>query len=106
MAIVKTDVGRSDKPFMILNSQTGRIGYEFVSWNTKSDGTGVDYYPNTQYSFQRDITLYAKWKKIYDIMSLVEIGNVEENGNIAKIFNDMSGYRTKNNFSWSLNNAF
>ena len=32
--------------------------YIFVCWNTKSDGTGKDYYANTTYTFDANTTLY------------------------------------------------
>lgn len=33
----------------------------FASWNTRSDGTGIDYYPGNQIVINDNITLYAKW---------------------------------------------
>ena len=36
----------------------------FNTWNTSSDGTGVDYDPGTTYSDNADLTLYAKWDMI------------------------------------------
>jgi len=41
----------------------GNIYYEFICWNTKADGTGVDYKDNASYTPAEDITLYAKWGK-------------------------------------------
>jgi len=41
-----------------------KSGYTLMGWNSKSDGTGVDYGPglaNTSYSASANITLYAKW---------------------------------------------
>ena len=41
-----------------------KSGYTLVGWNSKSDGSGVDYGPgltNTTYSTSANITLYAKW---------------------------------------------
>ena len=41
-----------------------RVGYSFVCWNTKSDGTGKDYKPNDEYINDSDLVFYAKWNPI------------------------------------------
>jgi uncharacterized repeat protein (TIGR02543 family) len=47
----------------LANTTISRTGYDFVSWNTKADGTGTDYAPSAIYSgVISDVTLYAKWK--------------------------------------------
>lgn len=38
-----------------------RDGYEFNSWNTKSDGTGTTYAPSGSYTGNAPLNLYAKW---------------------------------------------
>jgi len=38
-----------------------RNGYNFVGWNTKSDGSGTNYSAGEVYKEDRNITLYAKW---------------------------------------------
>ena len=40
-----------------------RSGYEFINWNTKSNGTGIDYKEGEKFSVGRDVTLYAQWYK-------------------------------------------
>jgi len=40
---------------------TDTVKWTFSKWNTKSDGTGTDYSPNTAYSFDANTPLYAKW---------------------------------------------
>ena len=43
-----------------------RSGYEFVSWNTKSDGSGTTYNPGDSITLNgKPVTLYAQWKRIY-----------------------------------------
>ena len=39
-----------------------RSGYEFVSWNTKSDGTGTSYNAGGTYTQDAPLILYAIWK--------------------------------------------
>ena len=41
-----------------------RVGYSFVCWNTKSDGSGTDYEQNDVYGNDEDLVLYAKWNPI------------------------------------------
>lgn len=38
-------------------------GYDFVSWNTKSDGTGTTINPGSSVSIIYNITLYAIWRQ-------------------------------------------
>ena len=45
-------------------SGISRNGYEFVCWNTASDGTGKDYNPYDFYEENADLQLYAKWRII------------------------------------------
>ncbi len=45
-----------------------RVGYEIAHWNTKSDGTGLNFYAGDAYSEGAGLTLYAIWKAgIYSI---------------------------------------
>ena len=39
-----------------------REGYEFVEWNTESDGTGDDYDEGDEVTLTEDLVLYAMWK--------------------------------------------
>jgi uncharacterized repeat protein (TIGR02543 family) len=41
-----------------------RNGYLFSAWNTRSDGNGTDYAPNTVYSGPGNLSLYARWTPI------------------------------------------
>ena len=54
-----TNVGSS----VTLASYSGtKTGYTFAGkWNTKADGTGIDYTPGTSFTPTSNITLYAKW---------------------------------------------
>ena len=39
-----------------------RVGYEIAHWNTKSDGTGLNFYAGNTYSEGAGLTLYAIWE--------------------------------------------
>ncbi len=39
-----------------------RTNYDFVEWNTASDGTGTSYQPGGEYSANAALTLYAIWQ--------------------------------------------
>ena len=53
-----------------------RLGYEFICWNTKVDGTGINYEEGDKFSIGSNITLYAQWyKKETDVMhEYVDLG--------------------------------
>ena len=38
-------------------------GFEFVEWNTNSDGTGDSYLPGSEYCEDENLILYAIWKR-------------------------------------------
>ena len=45
-----------------------RTGYDFISWNTKADGTGTTYKPSAKYTANANLVLYAQWKlKTYSV---------------------------------------
>ena len=46
--------------YTILGSPT-KVGYTFVGWNTKADGTGIDYAVSASYSTNANLSLFAKW---------------------------------------------
>ena len=46
-----------------------RVGYEIAHWNTKPDGTGLNFYAGDTYSEGAGLTLYAIWEAgIYSII--------------------------------------
>lgn len=92
--------GWSDEDIQILNNTFEVDGYEFVSWNTKADGSGEVIQPNDFKLIQKDITLYAQWKFLYTYMKLNRIGNVTVESNIGK-FDTNSGFKTPINFLWN-----
>ena len=51
-----------------------RSGFEFMGWNTQSDGTGQYYSDGATVSLLGDLILYAQWKQFYSI-TLANIQN-------------------------------
>ena len=47
--------------FVTENAFTAPGSAQFISWNTKSDGTGTDYAPGAELTLNEDTTLYAQW---------------------------------------------
>lgn len=45
----------------LSSTKPTRSGYNFVKWNTKSDGTGTSYNPGASYTANAALTLYAIW---------------------------------------------
>ncbi|MCQ4862602.1 InlB B-repeat-containing protein, partial [Pseudoflavonifractor phocaeensis] len=41
-----------------------KIGYNFIGWNTKADGSGTSYTVATTFKISANTTLYAAWEKI------------------------------------------
>ena len=53
----------------LASGEPTRDGYDFVSWNTKSDGKGTTYQPSAKYTTNANLTLYAQWsKKTYTVV--------------------------------------
>ena len=46
----------------LSSTKPTRNGYNFVNWNTKSDGSGTNYASGATYNTNANITLYAIWK--------------------------------------------
>ena len=57
-APIKKNHGES---ITITTEKATRMGYDFLSWNTKADGTGKKYKANESYSLNDSIVLYAQW---------------------------------------------
>lgn len=52
----------------LQNNSYSRYGYNFVSWNTQSDGTGVSYSAGQILTLTSNLTLFAQWElKTYTI---------------------------------------
>lgn len=43
-----------------------RDGYQFISWNTKNDGSGVSYLPGADFTDNASVTLFAQWNCLHN----------------------------------------
>ena len=49
--------------FNLKRNRYTKEGYRFLNWNSKSDGSGKEYYENERIVVDNNITLYAIWEK-------------------------------------------
>ena len=54
---------KEDEQISIPSNTYTRLGYEFIGWNTKADGTGTSYAVGERLTLTTDLTLYAQWKE-------------------------------------------
>jgi len=57
------------KASLAVSANTGNLaknGYLFDGWNTQPDGYGADYAPGASYTGKKNITLYAKWARLFN----------------------------------------
>ena len=50
----------------IIPSNPTKSGYNFIEWNTKTDGSGTSYHSGEQITIDSDTILYAIWVEDYD----------------------------------------
>ena len=67
-----------------------RAGYEFVGWNTNADGSGEQFKPGDEIMMDKNIILYAQWKKVDDVE-----GEIEEPTDYSSIIWDWGHTTTK-----------
>ncbi|MGL4382959.1 MAG: InlB B-repeat-containing protein, partial [Bacilli bacterium] len=58
-----------------------KANYTFIGWNTKDDGTGIDYSVLSIFSIKEDITLYAKWQE-NNKYTITYFGNENTSGSV------------------------
>lgn len=58
----------------LTSNKPSQVGYDFVRWNTKIDGSGTNYSSGGTYSTNAAVTLYAQWT--------IKIFNITYNGNV------------------------
>ena len=77
----------------IQNNDFVKTNYDFVKWNTQSDGNGTNYYPGDSYTLgASNLNLYAIWKLAYLSPKIFKSGNDQQNGGIVVSRCDQNGY--------------
>ncbi len=62
-AITRYAVVKYGEDLIIPEYNLSRLDYEFICWNTKADGTGLNYISGDKLSVNSHTTLYAQWYK-------------------------------------------
>lgn len=66
-------------------------GYDFINWNTQSDGNGDSYYASTYYLIENNLTLYAIWEQsIYSLNFDAQGGDVSP-GSVLVVYGSEVG---------------
>lgn len=75
--------------------------YNFVTWNTKSDGSGTNYAPGANYTTNAALTLYAIWEKAISppIISNIVIQRCTDS--TGSVIDEYNGRYAKIKFDWS-----
>lgn len=83
-----------------------RTNYNFVSWNTNTDGSGNSYNPEANYTANSAVTLYAQWEERYSPPKINNLtayrvnatsGQMDEEGVYAKVVFDWTAGISGNN---------
>lgn len=61
----------------LSSTKPTRSGYEFVNWNTISNGTGTSYNAGATYTGDAALALYAQWKSTYPSFSAPSLSRTE-----------------------------
>lgn len=54
-------------PITLKDNEFTREGFEFVGWNTRSDGHGQGYDEGAEYNGNGEVTMYAQWVQLGDL---------------------------------------
>lgn len=113
--IMNSDTVSYNSYYYTKENEFIRLGYRFVGWNEKPDGTGVDWTDYIgvawKWTYTKDITLYAQWERIVLTVTFdaeTNGGNVEEKTRLVN-YGDAIGtlpIATKKNYKllgWSRN---
>ena len=103
MNYVGTTKNSGSVTFTVSTTKPTRSGYTFVSWNTKSDGTGTSYASGATLNTSANVTLYAIWEKeakVGDIISLTSTKGTTERFYVLSY--DESTQKAKALAEWNL----
>jgi len=101
-----TQSKRFGETIVLMDTIPTRVGYAFIEWNTKADGTGKGYAPGDSYSEESDLTLYAIWeidvnKPILDEGMIPVV--IADNGTVTTVSADDNSWYNYFNQEWSSN---
>ncbi len=65
-------------------------GYQFVDWNTSSNGSGQSYADGATYSFASDLTLYAQWQAIPIAHTVTFFENASSSDTVSSFESEVS----------------
>lgn len=88
-----------DQTLTLTSTKPSRTNYEFVGWNTQSNGSGTTYLPGSSYTSNSEIVLYAIWEIAYQKPTItnLKIVRCDSTGNR----DDITGQYAKVTFDWS-----
>ena len=61
---MKAQTAEDGSEITIVQNAFTRDGYDFTTWNTKTDGSGTSYADGAKITLTENLTLYAQWEKI------------------------------------------
>ena len=70
----------------LSSTKPTRTGYTFSKWNTKADGTGINYNSGSRYTGNANLTLYAVWTPIKYTVTYNANGGSGAPGNQTKTY--------------------
>lgn len=65
---------KENESITIANNLFTRPVYNFIGWNTKANGSGIDYQSGASLVVTENITLYAQWKDMANGHEYVDLG--------------------------------
>lgn len=88
------DTKKYDQSITLSTIKPTMKNYTFVNWNTKADGTGTSYDSGGNYTENKDITLYAIWRRNIVTIKFSVNGGTLISGSPYSV--DSNGIVTKN----------
>lgn len=88
-----------DKTLTLTSTKPSRTNYEFVGWNTQSNGSGTTYLPGSSYTSNSEIVLYAIWEIAYQKPTITNLKIVRSDSSGNQ--DDITGQYAKVTFDWS-----
>ena len=90
-----------DESFKLPESKFKRVGYDYIGWNTKADGTGTPYKDKEEVknlAAAGTVTLYAQWKARTDTKYVVVHEKMNLDGKTYTVFSEQKYKGTSDAF--------